>query len=78
MAIKKKVYCDLTEKELDNQSQERMTVVSVVYKKMKTINHKGKNVDIIASVEPYEIHICAEKATDFMNELQKILNNLKE
>ena len=80
MAIKQTITCDLTDKELDKLGQERITIINVVYKKVEELTHptKGNTYKAITGLEQYELHICADKAPEFMEELKSILLKLKE
>jgi hypothetical protein len=80
MAVKQVITCDLTGKELDLKEISQMTLCTVSYKKIGSVeDFKTKEpIKCVTDIEEYHFHISSEQAPRFMEGIKKLMSELKE
>jgi hypothetical protein len=79
MALKQSIECDITGCEMDQDELNRMTVVNIHYKHMGKVQdpRSGEDIECVTALENYQLHICSEKAAEFMQGIKELLIKLR-
>ena len=80
MALQQKITCDISGEEMDQGCKDKMTTCDIIYKKSGTIKDPRTKEDIkcIVGLEHFQLHICSEFSTKFMEGIQELLKKMKE